>query len=279
MSGNKRLGRGLGALIPEGGSNNKNSVRKIKVELIKPNNDQPRKEFNEEKLMELQNSIDEYGIIQPIVVRSVSHGYEIIVGERRWRAAMNLGMDEIPVIIKDVDDFVMSKLALIENIQREDLNRVEEANGYNQLIEEYDVTQTELANIVGKSRSYISNILRILKLDCEIQEKLITNELTNGHCKALLGLEGKEARLKVMNKIIEEDLSVRATEEYIRRVNQPTEVRKAKYRPPKEILYYENDLKEKFSTKVKIKHKKSNKGKIEIEYYSIDDLNRILNQL
>jgi len=272
---NKGLGRGLGALISENSTDEKEKLLSMDIDKIKPNRKQPRKEFDNLKMNELMNSIQQYGIIQPIVVRSVVNGYEIIAGERRWRAAKNLNIGNVPVVIRKADDETVSKLALIENIQREDLNEIEEANAYALLIEEYNLTQKELSEIVGKSRPYIANILRLLKLDDEIKNELINGEISNGHARALLSLENKEDRLKVLEIIIKRNYSVRKTESFIKNYLKKTEII-IKYVKTKEVVEFENKLTDRFGTKVNIKHNNKFKGKIEIEYYNLDDLNRIL---
>ncbi len=271
----KGLGRGLGALISENSTDENEKLLSMDVDKIKPNRKQPRKEFDSLKMNELMNSIQQYGIIQPIVVRSVVNGYEIIAGERRWRAAKNLNIGSVPVVVRKADDETVSKLALIENIQREDLNEIEEANAYALLIEEYNLTQKELSEIVGKSRSYIANILRLLKLDEKIKIELINGEITNGHARALLSLENKKDRLKILEIIIKRNYSVRKTESFIKNYLTKTE-KVDKYVKTNEVVEFENKLTDRFGTKVNIKHNNKFKGKIEIEYYNLDDLNRIL---
>src|SRR6056297_111558 len=213
---NKKLGRGLGALISENSTESEEKLITIDIDQVKPNKNQPRKQFDQEKMAELMNSIDQYGIIQPIVVRSVVNGYEIIAGERRWRAAKNLKINDVPVVIRKADDVTVAKLALIENIQREDLNEIEEANAYQQLISDYSLTQNELSKIIGKSRSYIANLLRLLNLEEEIQQELINSEISNGHARALLSLDERDDRLEVLEKIIKYNYSVRKTEKVIK---------------------------------------------------------------
>jgi len=272
---NSGLGRGLGALIIENDTDEKEKLLKIDTDKIKPNKKQPRKEFDSLKMNELMNSIEQYGIIQPIVVRSIVNGYEIIAGERRWRAAKNLKIGAVPVVVRKADDETVSKLALIENIQREDLNEIEEANAYFSLVKEYNLTQKQLSEIVGKSRSYIANILRLLKLDDEIKNELINGEITNGHARALLSLENKEDRIKILEIIIKKDFSVRKTEDFIKNYLLKSTM-KEKAKKTNEVIEFENKLADRFGTKVNIKHNSKFKGKIEIEYYNLDDLNRIL---
>lgn len=279
----KGLGRGLGALISENSTDKDDKLVEVKIDKIKPNDNQPRKKFDNQKMKELMKSINNYGIIQPIVVRSITDGYEIIAGERRWRAAKNLKIGKVPVVIRKADDLTVSKLAIIENIQREDLNEIEEANAYDELMKNYELTQQELSNIVGKSRSYIANLIRLLNLEEEIQKELISKEISNGHARALLSLENKEDRIIVLEKIISRNLTVRQTEKYIKKykkeLNNDSNNKKMKRKKSNEVIEFENKLSEKFNTMVNINHNKKYKGKIEIEYYSLDDLNRILEQL
>lgn len=277
----RNLGRGLGALISENSTENEEKLVSIDIDKIKPNKKQPRKEFNQEKMAELMNSIDQYGIIQPIVVRSIVDGYEIIAGERRWRAAKNLSINNVPVVIRKADDVTVAKLALIENIQREDLNEIEEANAYAQLIGDYSLTQSELSEIIGKSRSYIANLLRLLNLEQEIQEELINTNITNGHARALLSLDEKKSRLEMLEKIIRNSYSVRKTEKLIKNIKNGTNNKKKSEKKKKsgEVIRFENILADKYDTKVTIKHNSNYQGKIEIEYYNLDDLNRIIDQL
>ena len=277
----KKLGRGLGALISENSTETEEKLITIDIDQVKPNKNQPRKQFDQEKMAELMNSIDQYGIIQPIVVRSVVNGYEIIAGERRWRAAKNLKINDVPVVIRKADDVTVAKLALIENIQREDLNEIEEANAYQQLISDYSLTQNELSKIIGKSRSYIANLLRLLNLEEEIQQELINSEISNGHARALLSLDERDDRLEVLEKIIKYNYSVRKTEKVIKNMKNGKKSKKKEDKKQKspEVIRFENVLADKFNTKVSINHNSNYKGKIEIEYYNLDDLNRIIEQL
>ena len=275
---NMSLGRGLGALISENNTDEDEKLISINIDEVRPNKNQPRKQFDIESMSELMNSIDQYGIIQPIIVRSIVNGYEIIAGERRWRAAKNLGLKNVPIVVRKADDMTVAKLALVENIQRENLNEIEEANAYHELIKNHNLTQKELSDIVGKSRSYITNLLRLLKLEEEIQKELINGEITNGHARALLSLENKNDRLDVLDKIIKKNYSVRKTEEVIKKY-KIKKVAKVKVEKTSEVLVYESELADKFGTKVNIRHNGSYKGKIEIEYYCLDDLNRILEKI
>ncbi|MGM0379287.1 MAG: ParB/RepB/Spo0J family partition protein [Bacillota bacterium] len=272
------LGKGLGALISQDDDSNE-KLKTIKIEYIKPNKDQPRKEIDDTKLDELMKSIKAHGIIQPIIVRKASQGYEIVAGERRWKAAMNLGLKEVPAIVKEISKADMSKMAIVENIQREDLNSIDEAFAYKDLIDEYSLTQSEVSEIVGKSRSYITNLLRLLKLNSKVIEAIKDDLISSGHGKALLSLNDENKQIEVLNKIVNNSYSVRKTERYIKKLkstNNKNKKSRKKSRKPKEIVFYENDLEQKFNTKVNINHKKNNKGKIEIEYYNLEDLNRLL---
>lgn len=280
----KRLGKGLGALLSDTNTsiddieNIKKDTNEIKINSIKPNSFQPRKVFDSEKLEELKDSIKEHGIIQPIVVRKKGRGYELVVGERRLRASKELGLATIPAIIKCIDDDKMLEIALIENIQRHDLNAVEEAKAYKTLIEKYGFNQEELAKSVGKSRPYIANFLRLLNLPESILELLRTNKITVGHARSLLSLDDEAIQARIAQDIISQELSVRETESLIKTTIKPE--LKEKVKPQKQassplILDLQDKLRSKFGTKVSIKENKDN-GKIEIEFYSKDDLQRIL---
>lgn len=277
----RNLGRGLGALISENSTESDEKLINIDIDRVKPNKNQPRKQFDQDKMAELMDSIDQYGIIQPIVVRSIVDGYEIIAGERRWRAAKNLKINEVPVVVRKADDITVAKLAIIENIQREDLNEIEEANAYQQLIDEHGLTQKELSEIIGKSRPYIANLLRLLNLEPEIQKELVNGEISNGHARALLSLDDTDDRIAILNKVIRNNYSVRKTEKIIKKMKTEPKNKKKKATRDKsnEVIAFEDQLSDKFGTKVQINHNASYQGKIEIEYYSLDDLNRILDKL
>ncbi|MCH5138586.1 ParB/RepB/Spo0J family partition protein [Clostridiaceae bacterium UIB06] len=278
------LGKGLGALIPEENLdektlNKENGINSININLIKANVDQPRKSFDEEKIIQLSESIKEHGIIQPIILKKEGETYNIVAGERRWRAAKIAGIKEIPSIIMDLSDKEILEVSLIENIQRQDLNPIEEAIAYKKLLDEFNITQEQLSNRIGKSRVSIANCLRLLNLDKRVQEYLIDGVITEGHGRAILGIEDKELQYKVSQTIIDERLSVRETEKLIKSIA----AEKKKLEPQeKAINPYYTDIKEKlenlFGTKVLLMDKK-NKGKIEIEYYSPEDLQRILDIL
>ena len=272
------LGKGLDSLIPENIKVEKNeSAGKellIRISDIEPNKEQPRKKFDEDALNELAESIKQYGIIQPIVVTKPKNGfYEIIAGERRWRAAKLAGLKEVPVIIKDYSDIEIVEIALIENIQRENLNPIEEAIAYKRLLTEFNLKQDEVAERVSKSRVAITNSMRLLNLDERVQEILINEMISMGHARALLGIEDGDEQYNLAMRVFDEKLSVRDIEKIVKAKNNKKKVEKPK---EKEVLYQdlEEKLKSIFGTKVTINNK-GNKGKIEIEYYSKEDLERI----
>lgn len=271
------LGKGLGALIPEENSKDE-SILKVSINLIKANSEQPRKNFAEEKIMQLAESIKEHGIIQPLVLKKEGNVYSIIAGERRWRAAKSIGLKEVPAVILDLDDKSVLEVSLIENIQREDLNPIEEAIAYKKLIEEFFLTQEELSKRIGKSRTAITNCMRLLNLDKRVQEYLVDGVITEGHGRALLGLEDRKIQYQIAQSIIDNQLSVRQVETLIKNMNKP----KNAERKHKDNNIYFNDIKQKleglFNTKVAVTSK-GNKGKIQIEYYSEEDLQRIIDIL
>lgn len=273
---NKRgLGKGLGALIPENEEQAGNSIIEIKLTDIEPNDKQPRKEFGDEALTDLAESIKEHGVVQPIIVRKLGGGYQIIAGERRWRASRLAGSKTIPAIVKDCTNLEVMELALIENLQREDLNSIEEALAYKSLIEEYKMTQEEISKQIGKSRPAIANSLRLLQLPQEIKNMIAMGKISQGHARALLAIEGDKKQLEIAEKIIEQQLNVRQIEKLAK-----TEKKKEKKETELdsyqlEIKQLEERLKTALGTKVVIQHKKD-RGKIEIEYYSNDELDRII---
>lgn len=272
----KALGKGLSALIPDDLEKEDNRrIEEIDTNLICPNPNQPRKAFEQDKLEELTESIKKYGVIQPIIVRKDNDIYTIIAGERRWRACKNANIKSIPCIVRDIENRNASEIALIENIQREDLNPIDEANAYDYIMERYGITQEEVSNIVGKSRVYVTNIMRLSNLDSYVKEKIVSNEITAGHGRAMLSLS-PEKQISMTNLIIKEDLSVRDVEKLVRNEKKP----KRRVQPEKDkyIAYVEEMLTERFSSKVNIKRNK-NRGKIEIEYINNEDLNRILDLL
>ncbi len=299
----KGLGRGVDALIPPSTgtkSSKKNEEQKtvvkevikevevvkevkvaadtmLKISDIEPNRDQPRKNFDKEALEELADSIKQFGIIQPIVVQKKDDYYEIIAGERRWRAAKIAKLKEVPVIIKEYSPQEVMEIALIENIQRRDLNPIEEALAYKSLIDEYNLKQDELAQRVSKSRSAITNSMRLLKLSKVVQDMLVNQELSMGHARALLSLEHEELQNDAANQIVTKGLSVRDTEKLVKSILNPKQS-KLPIPSVKDAAYSSLALRvgEIMGTKVSINHKKSGNGKIEIEYYSQDELERLL---
>jgi len=282
----RRLGRGLNALISNSDSNliegDTSQIRKIDLELIKPNPYQPRKTFNQEELEELTQSIKEHGLIQPIIVRKAESGsdYQIVAGERRYRASKNLKLKEIEAIITEIDEQQMMEIALIENLQRKDLNPIEEAEAYQQLIDTFNLVQAELAKRIGKSRSSIANSLRLLKLPDEIKGYVSRGTLAMGHARALLAIEDIDLQKKAAKQIIEKELSVRETERLIKGLKNKEGKSKKKTITKKDpnVTIVEEKLRGILGTKVAIQSGKK-KGKIVIEYYSNDDLSRIIEVL
>ncbi len=269
----KALGKGLGALIPESKEIKENTNIEIKITDIAANENQPRRFFENEALAELAESVKEHGVLQPIVVRKDKDSFEIVAGERRWRAARMAGLKTIPAIIKDYNLGQALEIALIENLQREDLNPVEEANAYKMLMEEHKLSQEDISKRIGKSRPAIANSLRLLNLKEEVKELLIAGKLTPGHARALLNFEEDE-QIRMAKRIIEEGLNVRQAEKLIKN----KDIKKTKKVKSPEILDVEKKLRDIFHTKVNLVHGRK-KGKIEIEYYSIEDLDRIINFL
>ena len=240
--------------------------QKIKLSLIEPNREQPRKKFDEEALQELSDSIKQYGIIQPLVVKKNADYYEIIAGERRWRAAKMAGLKEVPVIIKEYTEQEIVEISLIENIQRENLNPIEEAIAYKRLLDEFHLKQEEVAKRVAKSRTTVTNSLRLLKLDEKVQQMVIEEKLTSGHVRALLAIEDKNAQYNIAKKVYDEKLNVRDTEKLVKLVLSP-KAPKVKKKLTHEEIYHdmEERMKEIFGSKVSIQRKSEHKGKIEIE--------------
>ncbi|MDD2496561.1 MAG: ParB/RepB/Spo0J family partition protein [Desulfitobacteriaceae bacterium] len=275
------LGRGLQALIPPSpiAETNEKSIVLIKLDKIEPNREQPRKNFHQDRIRELAESIKEHGVVQPIVVRSISEEkYEIVVVERRWRASRLAGLKEIPCVIRDVDQKESTELALIENIQREDLNILEEAEAYQKLISEHNYTQEQLAARLGKSRSYITNTLRLLNLAMPLQGFVRDGIISAGHARAILSVSDTSKQYSFAQKIIKEKLSVRQAEELAKEFNKKESFKeKTKYNSRLTVEYrdIQDRLRETFETKVKICPKEKG-GRIEIEYYSEDDLTRIM---
>lgn len=269
----KGLGKGLGALITTADTGD-TGVKEIRINDIEPNSGQPRKNFNDEKLTQLAESIKQHGVVQPLIIQREVGGYKIVAGERRWRAAKIAGLKTVPVIVRDLSDKQVMEIALIENLQREDLNPIEEAEAYNKLIEDFGMTQEEVSTTVGKSRPAIANSLRLLFLQEQIKSKLIEGEITSGHARALLAIESKSLQLKALEEIISRKLSVRDAEVLVKRLNTKKKV-KAKKSDDAEYKAIEDRFREVFGTKVRIMNNQKN-GKIIIEYYSIDELDRII---
>lgn len=294
------LGKGLDSLIP-----NKTAEKKInavpdkaeekkineekevisgeinvKINMVEPNRDQPRRDFDEDSLMELADSIKQFGVIQPLIVQKKKDYYEIIAGERRWRAAKMAGMKEIPVIVKQYTDQEILEISLIENIQREDLNPIEEAMAYKRLLEEFSLKQDEVAERVSKSRTAVTNSIRLLKLNPKVQQMIIDDMISTGHARTLLALEDEEQQYIIANKIFDEKLSVRETEKLVKALKNPKKEKKTT--ELEHAFVYENieeQIKNIIGTKVSISPKANGKGKIEIEYYSSDELERIYDLL
>ena len=289
MSKKFGLGKGLNALIPEDtilstldtkvekASDIKENVSiLIDINLIKSNEDQPRKSFDDEKILELAESIKSNGIIQPLVLKKVDDEYIIVAGERRWRAAKSIGLKEVPAIVMNLTEKQILEISLIENIQREDLNSIEEALAYKRLINDFNLTQEELSKRIGKSRVTITNTLRLLNLSEDVQQYIIEGVISEGHGRALLGLTDSKVQCELAQNVIDDKLSVRELELLIRKLK--TSPTRAKSKAANENPYYKDvtyKLENYFGTKVNITNK-NNKGKIEIEYYSEEDLQRIL---
>jgi len=277
------LGRGINALIPENHieevreiTNNK-GTEEIEIHLIAPKKDQPRKNFNKEQLDELSDSIKIHGVLQPILLRPAKKGYELIAGERRWRAAQNAGLKKIPAIIKKLDDQMASEISLIENLQRENLNQIEEALALNDLMRQYGFTQEKLSERINKSRTYVTNTLRLLKLDSYVLQLISDNKISAGHGRTLLSIEDSGLQRKTAEQIIENKWSVRDTESFVKNLLKPKRNKKKK---EKSIFIkdLETKMTENLGTKVSIAEG-TKKGKIEIEYYGNEELERILNIL
>lgn len=276
------LGRGLGALIPQLDEEEIQRAQEVNVKEIQPNPFQPRKEFNQESLNELANSIKEHGIIQPLLVRKINSGYQLIAGERRWRAAQSIGLKTVPVVVREMHDQQMMEIALVENLQRSDLNPIEEAEAYQGLMETFHLTQEEVAQKVGKSRPAVANILRLLQLPEEIRKLVISGTISMGHARALLSLNDRNQQREACKTIIEKELSVRETEELIRNLLKPSVPRETEKKKKEDSikknphwLAIEDELKQVFGTKINI-NASGSKGKIEIEFYSSEELERVL---
>ena len=251
----------------------------VKVTSIEPNREQPRKDFNEEAMGELAESMKVYGVLQPLLVQKKGDYYEIIAGERRWRAAKLAGLKEVPVVIREYTKQQTMEIALIENVQREDLNPIEEAKAYQRLIQEFELKQEEIAARVGKSRVTITNSMRLLKLDERVQEMLIQNQITGGHARALLTVEDGELQYKLAGKIIAENLSVREIEKIVKSLSKKKNPKEKNVEDESLALIFrdlEERMKSAMGTKVSINRKDKNKGRVEIEYYSESELERIV---
>jgi ParB family chromosome partitioning protein len=274
------LGRGLDALLGDVSSTQEklHALETLPIEYLQRGKFQPRKDINPEKLQDLANSIKAQGIIQPIVVRSIAHNqYEIVAGERRWRAAQLAGLAEVPVVIKDVDDHAAMAIALIENIQREDLNPLEEADALKRLLEEFSMTHQQIAEAIGKSRATVSNLLRLIELQLEVKTLLINGQLDMGHARALLALEGSK-QIDAARKIVKDGLTVRAAERLIRDLQQDPKPPKVKVLDH-DTLRLQDDLTAKLGAKVLIDHKDNGTGKVVIAYSSLEELDGIIEQI
>lgn len=292
----KGLGKGLDSLIPDNKSmksvtsektveskedaDAKSGVQVMKINEVEPNRDQPRKNFDEDALLELSDSIKQFGVLQPLLVRKRKDYYEIIAGERRWRAAKLAGVKEVPVIEKEYTDQEILEIGLIENIQRENLNPIEEAIAYKRLLEEFKLKQDEVAERVSKSRTAVTNSMRLLKLSDKVQQMIIDDMISTGHARALLAIDDPELQYTLANKIFDEKLSVRETEKLVKEIKNP---KKPKEKKPVANSFIYQDLEEKmksvFGTKVSIASKGKGKGKIEIEYYSDDELEHLFDMM
>lgn len=292
----KGLGKGLDSLIPDNKSMKsvtsektveskedaaaKSGVQVMKINEVEPNRDQPRKNFDEDALLELSDSIKQFGVLQPLLVRKRKDYYEIIAGERRWRAAKLAGVKEVPVIEKEYTDQEILEIGLIENIQRENLNPIEEAIAYKRLLEEFNLKQDEVAEKVSKSRTAVTNSMRLLKLSDKVQQMIIDDMISTGHARALLAIDDPELQYTLANKIFDEKLSVRETEKLVKEIKNP---KKPKEKKPVANSFIYQDLEEKmksvFGTKVSIASKGKGKGKIEIEYYSDDELEHLFDMM
>ncbi len=289
------LGKGLDSLIPnavgeakskgekasaESASGNKEQDTLVKITMVEPNRDQPRKNFDEDALQELADSIKQLGVLQPILVQDRKDHYEIIAGERRWRAAKLAGLKEIPVIIRNYTEQEIVEISLIENIQREDLNPIEEAQAYKRLLTEFNLKQDEVAERVSKSRVAVTNSIRLLKLSDEVQRMVIDEMITTGHARALLAIEDPEEQYTLAQKIFDEKLSVRDVEKLVKNWKKPAKPQKPEDKTL-QVIYQdiEENLKQKLGTKVAVTPKGNGAGKIEIEFYTHEDLERLLGMI
>jgi len=269
------LGRGLDALIP---TEEDNGFIIASIDQVRPNTFQPRKDFDENAIDELASSIQEKGIIQPLVVRKSGNYYEIIVGERRWRAAQKAGLTKVPLILKDVSDSEVLELALVENLQREDLNAIEEAIAYDQLIGDFGLTHEEISRRIGKERSTITNQIRLLKLPSQVKEALKNGDITAGHARAILSLDSQTKAIEILEMIKRNKLSVRQTEKIIQNMTRKNEEGKKPIDIDLYLKHLTEELKKSLGTQIKIVDKNGS-GRIEIEYYSKDELERLIDIL
>ncbi|MFR3529583.1 MAG: ParB/RepB/Spo0J family partition protein [Lachnospiraceae bacterium] len=291
----KGLGKGLDSLIPENksakasGSESKKTEetaeiksgeQMMRINMVEPNRDQPRRNFEEDALLELADSIKQYGVLQPLIVRKRNDYYEIIAGERRWRAAKMAGVKEVPVIIKEYNEQEILEIALIENIQRENLNPIEEAMAFKKLLEEFNLKQDEVAERVSKSRTAVTNSMRLLKLDQRVQQMIIDDMISTGHARALLAIDDPEQQYVLANRIFDEKLSVRETEKLIKEIKNPKKQKEKKI-IENAFIYedIEDKMKQVLGTKVHVASKGKGKGKIEIEYYSDKELERMFDMI
>lgn len=296
MAPRRGLAKGLEGMIPDMLGNSKTKEQPVeekktssleegpktmvKITMVEPNREQPRKHFDEDTLQELADSIKQYGLIQPIVVQDRKDHYEIIAGERRWRASRMAGLKEVPVIIKNYTEQEIVEISLIENIQREDLNPIEEAQAYKRLLTEFNLKQDEVAERVSKSRSAVTNSIRLLKLSDEVQQMIVDDMISTGHARALLAIEDAEEQYTVAQRIFDEKLSVRDVEKLVKNLHKPAKPKKPSDETMK-IIYQdlEEKLKRVLSTKVSITPKGDGAGKIEIEFYNNDDLDRLIDMM
>ena len=301
MALKRGLGKGLDSLIPtnvmmesevkhatvstaSSAEEEKDGTLMVKLSKVEPNREQPRKNFDEDSLQELAESLKQFGMLQPILVQNRGDYYEIIAGERRWRAAKIAGLKEVPVIVRELTDQEIVEISLIENIQRDDLNPIEEAQAYKRLLTEFHLKQDEVAERVSKSRTAVTNAMRLLKLNEKVQQMVIDEMLTTGHARALLGIEDQEQQYIIAQKIFDEKLSVRDTEKLVKSLQNEKKKKKEekeKIDPKLEAVYHdlEEQMKGILGTKVCINHKDAKKGKLEIEYYSQDELDRIIDMI
>lgn len=291
MAASRGLGKGLDVMIPNIVGETKEKKQKaetkeksaetiVAITKVEPNRKQPRKYFDEDALQELADSIKQFGLLQPILVQDRKDYYEIIAGERRWRAARLAGLKEVPVIIKNYTDQEIVEIALIENIQREDLNPIEEAQAYKRLLEEFNLKQDEVAERVSKSRAAVTNSIRLLKLNDKVQQMVIDDMISTGHARALLAVEDEEEQYALAQKIFDEKLSVREIEKLVKNLHKPPKAKKLDDKALQVIyLDIEDRLKQRLSTKVAVTSKGEGAGKIEIEFYSHEDLDRILEMI